>query len=69
MNRAVKRWCAEAAVDADVSVVPMAVLLRILLVLLTEGEPADGPLRDPEIQERLRRAVLRSLIRAQDPDY
>ncbi|KAK1176694.1 hypothetical protein B7755_052110 [Streptomyces sp. NBS 14/10] len=69
MNRAVKRWCAEAAVDADVSAVPMAALLRILLVLLTEGEPDDDPLSDPEIQKRLRHAVLRSLGRAKELNY
>ena len=67
-HRATKRWCAQAAVEADVDGVPMATVLRLLLGVLIDGEPTDEPLRDPELQERLHRAILRGITRVQDPD-
>ncbi|MEU4898251.1 hypothetical protein AB0B12_38090 [Streptomyces sp. NPDC044780] len=65
MNRAVRRWCTRAALEADVNTVPMNTLMEVLLQLLLEGEPQSEPLRDAELQDRLHRAVLRSVIRLQ----
>lgn len=68
MNRALRRWCALAAVEADVATVPMTTVLRVLVEVLLEGEPKDEPLRDVELKERLQRAVLRGVARVHDPD-
>ncbi|NUH42924.1 hypothetical protein HUF15_40615 [Streptomyces samsunensis] len=66
MHRAAKRWCAHAAVEADVDVVPMVTVMRLLLETLIQGEPKDEPLSDSELQERLHRAVIRGITRARD---
>ncbi|MFF4484692.1 hypothetical protein ACFY1A_48195 [Streptomyces sp. NPDC001520] len=67
-HRALKRWCAGAAVGADVDQVPMVMVLRLVVELLTEGEPPEELLRDAEIRERLEAALIRGVQRVKDSE-
>ncbi len=69
VNQETRRWCAQAAVEADVPVVPMNTALRLLLELLLDGEPQDDPIADPELQERLHRAMIRGIRRVHESGW
>lgn len=64
-HRALKRWCAQAAVDLDLPQVPLVAVLRSLGELLTDGDPEYRGVQEPVI-EAVKRALLRQATDAEE---